>query len=84
MRQRHETVNKRFKDWGILKNRWEHDLGRHGACMRAVVVLTQLSIECGKPLFQFDYDDNPNNLPPAPARAPTVEATAMEADDVSL
>ena len=79
VRQRHETANKRFKDWGILKKRWEYDIGLHGACMRAVVVLTQLSIESGKPLFQVQYDDNPNNLPPAPARA----AETMT-DDISL
>ena len=30
--------------------------------------MTQLEIEFGLPLFQVEYDDNPNNLPAAPPR----------------
>ena len=46
--------------------------------MRAIVNLTQLEIEMGLPLFQVQYDDNPNNLPAAPSRE------QQEEDDMSL
>ena len=79
VRQRHETANKRFKDWGILAKTYKkHDLELHGYCMRAIVNLTQLEIEMGLPLFQVQYDDNPNNLPAAPSRE------QQEEDDMSL
>lgn len=54
---RHETCNKRFKHWGCLKSRFRHDTLKHGPCFRSVVVLTQLDIEFGEPLFDTEYDD---------------------------
>ena len=47
VRARHETVNKRFKA-----------LERFNSVMEAIVFLTQLTIECGEPLFSVDYDDD--------------------------
>ena len=55
VRSRHETVNGRFKSWAILEERYRHDLSTHGYVFRAIVVLTQLSIENGEPLFKVDY-----------------------------
>ena len=57
VRNRQETVNLRFKQWAILSERYRHDLRDHGYIFRAVVVLTQLSIENGEPLFSVDYKD---------------------------
>ena len=51
IRTRHETVNARFKSFGILKQTYRHNLINHGNIFRAVAVLTQLAIENGEPLF---------------------------------
>jgi hypothetical protein len=55
---RHETVNKRLKQYGCLTTRFRHDVAKHAACFRAVAVLTQLAIEYGEPLYQVAYSDN--------------------------
>ena len=57
VRNRHETVNKRFKQWGCLLNRFRHGIGKHGDVFRAVAVITQLAIENDEPLFEVEYDD---------------------------
>ena len=57
VRQRHETVNKRFKQFGVLRDRYRHDLRKHGDVFRAVAVLTQLALDNGEPLFSVDYVD---------------------------
>jgi hypothetical protein len=57
VRRRHETVNKRFKQWGILKQVYRSDLSRHHQVFRVVAVVTQLAIENGEPLFALDYED---------------------------
>jgi hypothetical protein len=58
IRERHETVNKRFKHWGCLSQRFRsEDLCEFSvACFRAVTVMTQLAIECGEPLFAAGDD----------------------------
>lgn len=47
VRSRHETVNKRFKQWGCLNQVFRHDICKHADVFRAVVVITQLSIQLG-------------------------------------
>jgi hypothetical protein len=56
-RQRQETVNKRFKQWGILRQTYRHDLVDHRDVFGAIVVLTQLAIQNGEPLFPVEYND---------------------------
>ena len=51
VRLRHETVNKRFKNWNILKAVYHHDILDHQAVFGAIACLTQLSFEHGEPLF---------------------------------
>lgn len=53
LRARHETVNKRLKDFAILSQTYRHNLEDHAFIFRAVVVLTQLGIESGEPLFEL-------------------------------
>lgn len=53
---RHETVNRRFKQFSILKKQYRHDLRDHQKNFRAVVVLTQLSIKNGEVLFAVDFE----------------------------
>ena len=54
---RHETVNKRFKDFKILGETFRHangdPLGSHRVYFFAIVVLTQVKIEMGEPLFNL-------------------------------
>ena len=57
VRSRHETINGRFKTWGILSQVYRHDITRHGEVFRAIAIITQLAIENGSPLFQVDYED---------------------------
>jgi hypothetical protein len=51
IRGRHETANARLKIFGILNQKYRHDIKDHAFVFRAVAVLTQLSIESGEPLF---------------------------------
>jgi hypothetical protein len=53
VRARQETVNKQFKQWGVICEVFCHDMMKHHMCFQAVAVLTQLSIENGEPLFQI-------------------------------
>lgn len=48
---RHETVNKRMKQFKILKNVYRNKLEKHPIVFHAVANLTQLMIENGHPLF---------------------------------
>lgn len=57
VQNRHETVNKRFKQWAILEQPFRHDVINHRDVFSAVVVITQLAIENGEPLFDVHYDD---------------------------
>jgi hypothetical protein len=57
VRARHETVNKRFKQWSCLRERFRHDIIKHGDVFRAVAVVTQLALENSEPLFEVEYDD---------------------------
>jgi hypothetical protein len=59
VRNRQETVNKRFKDWGLLKQVYRHEIPFHGSAFRAIAVITQLAINGGEALFQCGYRDPP-------------------------
>ena len=54
---RHETVNGRFKDWNCLKEPCRHSIEQHSTMFWSVVVLNELRIENGEPLFDVDYND---------------------------
>jgi hypothetical protein len=55
-RARHETINRYFKQWSILHDKFRHPLKRHKKVCKAVVAITQISIEEGflQP-FQIQY-----------------------------
>ena len=55
VRARHETVNKRLKQWGCLAQVYRHELAMHQDLVRAVAVITQFAIDQGEILFQVDY-----------------------------
>jgi len=55
VRARHETVNKRLKQFGCLKKVLRHKIGCHSALFNAVAVITQLAIETGEPPHQVEH-----------------------------
>jgi hypothetical protein len=58
VRARHETCNKRLKQFGVLEKRFRHRLELHSTYFNAVTNITQIAIQRGEPLFQVFYDDN--------------------------
>ena len=59
IRNRQETVNKRFKNWGVLKQVYRHEFILHSNIFRACAVVTQIAIKRGEPLFTCGYRDPP-------------------------
>lgn len=51
---RHETVNKRIKQWKILGTRFRHSLYRHPMCFYAIINITQIALESENPLFSIE------------------------------
>ena len=58
VRMRHETVDRRMKQWRCLKDVFRHGLDFHETCFTFCTVMTQTAISNGEPLFQVDYSDN--------------------------
>jgi hypothetical protein len=57
VRGRHETLNGRLKNWGILSQVFRHHITMHGDVFWACTVVTQLTVENGEPLFEVEYAD---------------------------
>ena len=49
---RHETVNKRLRQFSVLRQVFRHDIKKHPICFHAVVNITQIILENGSPLFK--------------------------------
>ena len=59
IRARHETVNRRFKIFGCLKQTFRHSRDKHHLVTKAILALTQINICNGHPLFQVtNYKDS--------------------------
>jgi hypothetical protein len=56
-RSRHEMLNGRLENWGILEKVYRHHITVHGMVFFACAVITQLAIANGKPLFKIEYGD---------------------------
>ena len=50
---RHETVNARLKQFGVLKQVFRHSVDKHSECFFAVVNIVELVIENNSPLFEI-------------------------------
>jgi DDE superfamily endonuclease len=50
-RARHETFNKRIKEFKILDERFRHGVDKHKIIFEAICVITQYDMENGRPLF---------------------------------
>ena len=53
VRARHETVNRRLKQFRVLGSRYKRSLRKRAFCFHAVANLTQLMMENGEPLFEI-------------------------------
>lgn len=53
IRARHETVNRRFKQFNVLHHKFRHGVNKHAVCFHAVSQLTALSLQSGNSLFQI-------------------------------
>lgn len=51
---RHETVNKRFKQFAVLRHAFRHEHSFHTECFYAIAFITELSIRNGETLFEID------------------------------
>ena len=56
VRARHETYNKRLKDWGALREVFRHKLETHSQVFRAVANIVQIAISNGETLFEVEYN----------------------------
>ncbi len=54
-RARHETLNGRLKNWGILSQVFRHRIQLHGAVFRACAVMTQVGINIGESDESSEY-----------------------------
>ena len=54
-----ETVNNSFKNWGILRQLYRHNITHHGDVFPSIATVTHLSINQGDKLFACGYKDPP-------------------------
>ncbi len=66
VRSWHETLNGRLKNWCILAQVYCHNIIAHGTVFHACVVVTQLSIANGEPLFKVEYGHQLNYIVTTP------------------
>ena len=59
-RARHECVNRRFKQWYVLKAVFRHDVTKHGAVFMAIANIEKFKIQMS-PMWQVQYYDRENN-----------------------
>lgn len=59
VRARHETLNRRFKQFRALSQRFRHDLKRHRVVFYAIANITQVMNKMGHArIFHVEYNDN--------------------------
>ena len=56
VRVRHETVNRRFKQFNCLSRIFRHDVSKHSYCFSDVVVLTQICIDFGEFVWELPFE----------------------------
>lgn len=59
-RARHETINRRIKQWRCMKEQWRHGLEKHGLAFHAIANIEQLLL-MKRPTWQVVYNDRINN-----------------------
>jgi hypothetical protein len=56
-RARHETINRKFKEFSILRGTFRHPLHKHGVAFRAVTNIVQLGLQTDRPSWQVYYNE---------------------------
>ena len=51
-----------MKSWGVLRQVYCYKFGNHGEIFCAIIVVTQLAIKGGEPLFSCGYRDLPYDI----------------------
>ena len=59
LRARHETLNRRLKQFRCLGDKYRHDRNKHILVFKAAAALTQISIDLGDIPFQVDTYKDP-------------------------
>lgn len=54
IRARHEIVNRRLKQFSVLRTTFRHDLSLHSECFHAVANVTKLIIDATGPMFKIE------------------------------
>lgn len=54
IRARHEIVNRRLKQFSVLRTTFRHNLSLHSTCFHAVANVTQLIIGSTDPMFKIE------------------------------
>ena len=57
VRARHKMLNGQLETWGIISQVFRHYITKHGNVFQTCVVMTQLTIKNGEPLFEVEYTD---------------------------
>jgi hypothetical protein len=60
-RARHETANRRLKQFTVLGTQYRHERERHIYCFHAIANIVQLDIMIGNKLFDLEYCDDYSN-----------------------
>jgi len=71
VRARHETINRRFKQWSILGSRYRHSLEKHGLVFRAIASITHFMMkeynytdqDPSSNIYGVNYKDNNSEIP---------------------
>jgi hypothetical protein len=56
IRARHETINRRFKQFKILDTKFRHKLYLHPRCFHAIAQVIQVALHNGHPLYQLEIE----------------------------
>ena len=57
LRARHETINRRLKNWGCLNKVQRYHQDKYEIAFKAVLVITQIELIKCDPLFHVKFKD---------------------------
>ena len=57
LRARHENINRRLKEFNVLKQKFRHNLTKHGVVFRAVANITNLKLKTESPIHQLHFSE---------------------------
>ena len=57
LRARHENINRRLKEFGILQQKFRHSLTKHGIVFSAVANVINLKLKTESPVHKIDFSE---------------------------